>query len=495
MLMPFVLWTAGLAIVFAASSLVRRRFITGVSVPKGPKGYPFIGNIFQIPCKDPFKTYSEWSRIYGPMVYMHVFGQEFVVLNSLESVIDLFEKRSSIYSTRPRLRSKVMAGELVERAQNSVIFMKYGPRWKACRKIMHGWMNHRVISQYNFLVERNAGHFLWKLLHCPGIFSHHIKVNAGSLILKLVYGIEPLPHGDPWIGMSEKLSKITGTVSEPTRWLVNSFPFLRYMPMWMPVVEMMDKGTAEPSWTLEFLQQDARTPKTLEEIATHQSAAGTLYAGGMVAYIRTFFLVMVLNPDVQKKAQAEIDAVVGSMRLPNMSDKPHLPYINCLIKEVFRINAIVPLLPHSLEQDDVYKGHHIPKGAWVIANMWAIFNDPSIYPEPERFNPQRFEARPGHPPEMDPSRYAFGIGMGRRFCPGYHLAMAFIFVNVTQILSTFSTSPELDKDGNEIIPPLKFDFGHLTSKPSDFNCIIKPRTPESSHLIDSLVEIDSEGFY
>ena len=52
---------------------------------------------------------------------------------------------------------------------------------------------------------------------------------------------------------------------------------------------------------------------------------------------------MVLFPEVQKKAQAEIDTVVGSGRLPTFADQPHLPYVNAVVTEVLRWNSVVPL--------------------------------------------------------------------------------------------------------------------------------------------------------
>ncbi len=62
---------------------------------------------------------------------------------------------------------------------------------------------------------------------------------------------------------------------------------------------------------------------------------------------------MARHPAVQKKAQEEIDRVVGPDRLPAMHDKPFLPYVNHLIAEVLRFNPVVPVIPHSLDEDDV----------------------------------------------------------------------------------------------------------------------------------------------
>ena len=95
-----------------------------------------------------------------------------------------------------------------------------------------------------------------------------------------------------------------------------------------------------------------------------------------------FFLMMLLNPEVQEKAQAQIDAVVGKDRLPTIADRPLLPFIDATLWETLRYSPITPLceqvlsldlllllipscpaaVPHAAVHDDVYDGFHIPKG-------------------------------------------------------------------------------------------------------------------------------------
>ena len=60
--------------------------------------------------------------------------------------------------------------------------------------------------------------------------------------------------------------------------------------------------------------------------------------------MQTVFLALALYPEVQKKAQEEIDAVVGPSRLPDFEDRPFLPYINAVVKEPMRWNLVVPLV-------------------------------------------------------------------------------------------------------------------------------------------------------
>lgn len=96
-----------------------------------------------------------------------------------------------------------------------------------------------------------------------------------------------------------------------------------------------------------------------------------------------------MHPDAQKRAQAEIDRVVGRERLPHFEDRDELVYVNALLKEVSRMYQVAPLgeyklpctpfaysspdpsaLPHKSLEDDVYDGYFIPKGTLVIGNAW-----------------------------------------------------------------------------------------------------------------------------
>ena len=97
---------------------------------------------------------------------------------------------------------------------------------------------------------------------------------------------------------------------------------------------------------------------------------------------------MVLHPHVFKKAQEEIDQLLGGERLPQYSDRPSLPYVSAVFKEIVRWRPPTPLgsshllpaqieislfhvgVPHRSMQDDVYEGYLIPAGTTVIENVW-----------------------------------------------------------------------------------------------------------------------------
>ena len=87
--------------------------------------------------------------------------------------------------------------------------------------------------------------------------------------------------------------------------------------------------------------------------------------------LQTFFLAMSLEPEVQRKAQAELDRVVSADRLPDYGDLDKLPYIKAIVMETMRKTPVAPLsVPHSVKEDDEYEGWIVPKGSVVVANIW-----------------------------------------------------------------------------------------------------------------------------
>lgn len=195
---------------------------------------------------------------------------------------------------------------------------------------------------------------------------------------------------------------------------------------------------------------------------------------------------MTLHPEAQAKAQAELDAVVGTDRLPSFADRVRLPYVDALVKEVFRWQPVGPLgVPHRTTADDVHDGFFIPKGSIVFANIWKMLHNGQTYADPMAFAPERFL---GAAPEQDPRDLVFGFG--RRVCPGKQLAMASVWLACATSLCTFSITKARDEHGAEITPVPEMTSGTI-SHPKPFQCEIKPRSARAEALVRS-VEFERE---
>lgn len=160
---------------------------------------------------------------------------------------------------------------------------------------------------------------------------------------------------------------------------------------------------------------------------------------------------IVLHPDIQAKAQQELDTHVGNNRLVQDSDLPNLPYLQAIVKEVLRMHPPGPLLSwarlavHDVHVDKVF----IPAGTTAMVNMWAITHDPSIWKDPSEFRPERFIEEDVSIMGSDLRLAPFGSG--RRVCPGKALGLATVHLWLARLLHQFKWIPAEAVDLSECL--------------------------------------------
>ncbi|KAJ5205277.1 Cytochrome P450 [Penicillium cf. griseofulvum] len=370
------------------------------------------------------------------------------------------------------------------------------------------------VARFNDIQVAEVSRFLVRVLDKPDNLLQHIRKEAGAIVLKIGYGYTIEPHArDPLVDLADKAMEDFSYALLPATWAVEFIPIMRYLPAWFPgagfvkiahsyrstakafsnvpysfTKQKMHNGQFVPSFLSNLLRDNSVEPGTEEEEVL-KWAAGSLYAGGAdttVSSVASFFLAMALFPEVQRKAQEEIDTVLGSNQLPQFQDRDNLPYLNALVKEVLRWHPVVPMsVPHMSSQDDTCEGYFIPKGSSVLTNVWAYTHDPTVYHDPMTFNPERFLTTPDRKlPERDPHMLVFGFG--RRACPGRTLADANVFLTVAQTLTVFSISKPIENGVIQDIP-LKFLPG-VISHPAPFKVTVQPRSEMHERIIRELGE-------
>ncbi|KAI0705985.1 cytochrome P450 [Cerioporus squamosus] len=465
-------------------------------MPPGPSGWPIIGNALDVPTAHNWKAFAKWGERWGDLMSVVLLGQPMIIINSYKHAYELLEKRSGIYSDRPHL---IMAGDIVGWDQ-ILVLLRYGNQFREYRP--------KSVDAFTPVIEEQTSQLLVRLLREPtSDLPSQIRKMTGAIVLMISYGYQPQEKNDPLIRMAEEATEQAAEVAQPGAFLVDVFPFLRYVPSWFPgagwkrkgdayrenmnqmsgvphqfVKDQMAAGTAIPSFTSAMLADNP----TLEEEYRIQMSAASIYSGGAdttVSAELTFILAMALWPAVQRKAQAELDAVLGNDRLPTYADVAQLPYLNALYLEILRWNQVVPLgVPHAILEDDIYEGYFIPKGSIICVNQWKILHDPEIYDDPSTFNPDRFLPGPnGKQPEMDPRKVAFGFG--RRICPGIHLAEVSVITLAAMMLSVFNITEPWSKDGIPLHPGNAAYTGGTISHPNPFTCTITPRSEKAKALI------------
>ncbi|KAJ7120246.1 cytochrome P450 [Mycena epipterygia] len=482
-------------------SLYSRLTRSKLPLPPGPRKMPIVGNTFDLPPAFEWETYRGWSRQYSSdIIQLDLAGKSVIVLSSLEATEDLLEKRSSIYSDRS---PSPMVMDLME--------WTFSLRERAHR---------RLFSQgFNLTASRNlrpkelaATHgLLRRLVHTPEAFRNHLRQMAAEIIISVTYGMDVLPVNDPYMAVAEQVVHVAEQVFIPGQFLVDSIPLLKYVPGWLPgagfkqkakewkqlgrlfeelpfaeVKRQLASGTARQSFTADNLWNLGESGDKYYNEDTIKATAASMYGAGSattIAALSTFVLAMLANPEAQKKAQMEIDAVIGQGQLPDFNDEKSLPYVSALVKEVLRWKPVAPIgIPHFLPVEDEYRGYRLPANSIIIGNIWAIFHDEGMYPDPSAFKPERF-LRDGKPnPDVRDPQVVFGFG--RRICPARHMALDSVWVTIASILSVFEITKAVGDDGQIIEPSYEYSPG-LVSTPLPFKCSITPRSPDAVVLIEA----------
>ncbi|KAH8094866.1 cytochrome P450 98A3 [Cristinia sonorae] len=480
---------------FASSRRIRR------PLPPGPKPRLFIGNLLDLPKVTPWKTYQEWRQIYGDVIHLHVPWQPIIVLNSAKAALDLLEKRSDIYSDRIRYRMWTLIGW-----DFSLAISPYGPIWRSQRRLFHQYFNQTVVHAYQGVQLEEVRKFLSRALESPEHIKEHINHTFISVILRIVYGKKIQGLSDEYIQIAETSLDGMNVAAIPGRHWVEFLPFLSYIPSWCiggdtqrivkkyrPAVEaMLDKPlvkinealatgevmTAAAYDMLKSVKDRNGGELSPENYTLVKNVAGIAYAAAVettTASSEVFLLAMAMHPEVQKKAQAELDLYVGSNRLPEFYDLDSLIYIQAIALEVTRWIPVVPNgIAHRLMVDDEYNGYFIPKGTIAIANVWAMMRDPEDYPEPDVFKPERF-IKDGkiNTDIRNPNTMAFGFG--RRICPGRHLSNAMFRLFIASILHVFNVEAGRGRDGKMQELSLETETG-LVIRPNTVPHGLKPRS-------------------
>lgn len=332
------------------------------------------------------------------------------------------------------------------------------------------------------------------------------------------YEIEPI-NADPLVDLMDVMASQLSRAAVPSTWVVNFIPALKYLPRGFPgtayketarqfkrvtdavanipysfVLGQMAKETDRPCYVSNLVRncsKDTQTVSQSDEIDIKYTAAN-LYTGGgdtTVSVVTCFILAMIRYPGVQRKAQKEIESLLGSSKLPSFEDRDSLPYVNALVQELYRWSPTAPLgFPHSMSEDVTYNGHTFPKGAIVMPSVWWFLNDPEVHINPESFDPERYLA-----PRCEPDPKDVALGFGRRICPGRFMADATLYILVSQMLSVFTIGNATDSHGNVIHPEKKIKPG-LLSAFVDFPYKIEPRSEKHAELVKRMaVKQEAEG--
>ncbi|GJU12837.1 cytochrome P450 81E8-like protein [Tanacetum coccineum] len=382
---------------------------------------PIIGHLYLL--KPPlYRTLAKISAKYGPIVFLRFGSRRVLLVSSPSASEECFTKNDIIFANRPHtLFSKIIGNNYSSLASSS-----YGENWRNLRKIasVEILSIHRLNEFHDIRVDEG------KLLVRQLVTSCSSSVNVKSVLYELTLNVMMrMISGKRYFGgdipeVIEEEGKRFRKILDDMFLFGGAAIVGDYLPIlsWLGVnglekklVDLAKRRKVFFQGLIEQLRKSKGVNKKktmIELLLSLQESDPDYYTDDM---IRSFVLVLLSagidtsagtmewalslllnNPQVLKKAQNEIDKVIGNDRFVDESDLVNLPYLQCIINETFRLCPPGPLLvPHESSEDCVVGGYNIPRGTMLLVNQWAIHHDPKLWTDTEMFKPERFEGIEG----------------------------------------------------------------------------------------------------
>ncbi|KAI0110422.1 cytochrome P450 2C3 [Nemania sp. FL0031] len=512
-----ITWLLLYALQLIRRERVRAKIPPGAQPLPGPKGYPIVGRVHDVPSEASWLKFYEWSKEYGPIYQIEIFGTVHVWISSERVAHDLLSRRAAIYSDRPlipNLPDNRTKGDYLALTGSNEI-------WKRQRKLAQQLMTTN--SSLHGYPSRERDRFLYLLSTDPSQYREFVEQFTSRTVARLSWGS---PHS------ADKLRVTTAGLLEtisPSGALPNLISWLMYLPTFLSpwqqkenarhemeaellrdnvqfAHDRVSEGKAEPSFIRTFIEHTSLPggksdwiPEAEASYVVGQMAiAGALTIGSP---IQSFILAMLHYPEWQRKLQNEIDAVCGGA-CPQWEDRERLPLLRAVVKEVIRWRPPVPTgIPHAITQDDVYNGYFIPAGATIHALEWAMTRDETTYPDADAFNPARW-LEPAYPTYKEPltshpKLNGFSqFGFGRRTCQGLPLVEQDLYLAMGGMAWAFDMRKKRRADGTEIPVHWNDYTPLLIAKPKPFEFDATVRGEEKARLLRRMWETgkgDEEG--
>ncbi|XP_062212476.1 cytochrome P450 81Q32-like [Phragmites australis] len=437
-------------------------------LPPSPPAVPFLGYLHLV--KTPFHAaLTSLAARHGPVFSMRMGSRRAVIVSSPECARECFTEHDVAFANRPRFASQ----QLISFDGAMLSTSSYGPYWRHLRRVATlqllsahrvGCMTGTISAEVRAMVRRmNRAAAV-----TPGSAAR-IQLKRRLFELSLSVLMETIAQTKTSRTEANADTDMSPEAHEFKQIVDEIVPYLGTANRWdyLPMLRLFDvfgvrnKILAAVSRRDTFLRRlidaerrrlddgsESENKSVIAVLLTLQKSEPEVYTDTMIMSLcanlfgagtettsttTEWAMSLLLNhPEALKKAQAEIDASVGTSRLLTADDVPRLGYLHCVINETLRLYPAAPLLlPHESSTDCKVGGYDVPRGTMLLVNVYAIHRDPAVWDDPGTFRPERFEDGSAE------GRLLMPFGMGRRKCPGETLALRTIGLVLGTLIQCF----------------------------------------------------------
>ncbi|XP_030462825.2 isoflavone 3'-hydroxylase-like [Syzygium oleosum] len=431
-----------------------------------PPSLPIIGHLLLI--KEPVhQTLQSLSDRYGPVLFLSFGSRRVVVVSSPSAAEECFTRNDVVLANRPR----TLAGKIFTYGNTTIGSAPYGPLWRDLRRLtaLEILSPHRLAGSLTVRLEevRLLVKNLYEVATLAAVRGGCARVEMRSRLQELSFkSIMRMISGKHYFGAAIEAGDVE--VARQFREVIKEIFELSgtdpgdFLPALRKVVDFKgrerrmvdvakrsdrilqgmidevrsrrkrsDRGREMESKTMiDTMLSDGYPDDIIKGQILSMLAAGTDTSSVTIEWAMSLLLN---HPDVLKKAQVELDQVVGRDRLVDEADIHKLPCLQNIINESLRLFPPAPLLvPHESSEDCMIGGFDVPRSTMILVNAWAIQRDPKVWDDPTSFKPERYEGLEG-----DHAYRLLPFGMGRRSCPGAGLANRVVGLALAALIQCF----------------------------------------------------------
>ncbi|KAJ4770283.1 hypothetical protein LUZ62_054540 [Rhynchospora pubera] len=469
-------------------------------LPPSPPKLPLIGNLHQLGSL-PHRSLHDMSKTYGPIMLLHFGNMPTLVISTADMAAEVMKAQDHIFSSRPVLKvpRRLFYGG------KDIAFAPYGEYWRQCRKlaVLHLLSSKKVQSfrhvreeELSKVIDLVSSKHTLGPIDMTDVFSFLAKQTISRIIIGQSSGNEDwykeieavikecslmmgsFNPGDyfawlPWLshvtGLERKLNKTCEWADRVLETIMEK-----------RTKEMSDgDGEGEECFVdiMLNIMEDASTDIYLGRDNIKAIIMDTFGAGTESTFLTMNWVMseLIRNPQVMKKLQEQIRSIAGSRSRIQEDDLAEMAYLKAVIKEALRLHPPGPLLvPREVIQDTTIRGYHIPCGALVLVNAWAIGRDPKVWDNPNDFRPDRFLGSTSHVDYKGDDFKLIPFGGGRRACPGIGFAMPIVELAIANLLLKFDWLPDVGKAKDMNMDEV---FGLTLSKKTTLYALATPHEP------------------
>lgn len=394
--------------------------------------------------RDPYGVVVGLAKKYGDPFTVTLPLQGPIVVTGDPAVI------KAIFSADPDQYASAAEGMAPLIGQNSILVLE-GAAHRKARKLLAPPFHGSRMKSYGALMQARTVARSAHLREGARVVAQQLgEVVSLDVILRAVFGT---PDGERMEKMNDAVRGWMGAMGPG----IAGFPFLRHsFGGFGPWANFQRARQALRAQIDEAIEERKNNPCERDDILSLMLSAryddgsamsneevfdqlGTLVAAGhetsMISLAWAFYWLH-RNPEALARLQAELDSLGPS---PAPDALAQLPYLDAVIQETLRLYPVVAINTRKLAKPFSLAGHELPVGLFIGAAASMVHYREDLYPEPERFRPERFLER-----TFSASEY-FPFGGGARRCLGAAFAVYELKIVLGTLLSRFRFRAADDK--------------------------------------------------